>query len=124
MLEGKKVYCFEKDAVYGSAHQAGNALGIDYTQIVKVCRGLGSSKTAKGMHFCYYEDLDSCRNDPEYLRMGYGRRIHAENAETGEILTFSSRKQACEELGVNASNIYAVLKGRQKHTHGWTFWED
>ena len=48
----RKVYCVETDTIYKSVHECARQLEINATYISAVCRG--KYKTAKGLHFEYY----------------------------------------------------------------------
>ena len=50
--------------------------------------------------------------------------MFAVNLKTLEVSNFQSQAEASRELGIQQSNISAVIKGRQKQTHGYWFKED
>lgn len=49
-----QVLCVETGKVYESIKDASEELGIDASQIVKVCKGKANRKTAGGYHWKYY----------------------------------------------------------------------
>ena len=53
-----------------------------------------------------------------------GVPVFAVNLKTLEVSNFQSQAEASRELGIQQSNISAVIKGRQKQTHGYWFKED
>jgi len=53
-----------------------------------------------------------------------GHPIFAVNLTTLEVSQFRSQREASRELGVFISNINNVIKGKQKHAHGFWFVND
>lgn len=47
--------------------------------------------------------------------------VYAVNLKTQEILWFESQMEASRVLGVSQGNIYSVIKGNRKQTHGFWF---
>lgn len=53
-IKRRPVICLDTGVIYKSLVDAGNAHGIDWTAIQKVCSGKKYNKTARGLRFSYY----------------------------------------------------------------------
>lgn len=117
----KKVYCFETDKVYSSCADAARELNV-YKSIVTLCCQ-GKVGTGNGYHFCYYDEIDEKRADPNWLRVRNHFKPIIAISPSGKRIRYSSRKEAAEDLGIPDCGISSVINGHLKHTHGWRFEE-
>lgn len=52
---------------------------------------------------------------------GLRKPVIAVNLETLRVLRFESQRESARQLGVSVGNIYKVLKGQRRQTHGFLF---
>lgn len=75
------------------------------------------------------ENLEWCTNtynshySQNYIKGGAARQkpVYAINLNTGDITVHSAIHSAARALGITNQEICAVLKGKQKQSHGYTF---
>lgn len=105
---------------FKSQKEAGLKLGIDRSSIGKVIRG--QLKTAG--NFWFTEDKSEITEEKiQEIKDGMfflGGGV-AVNEKTFGVLRFKSQREAARQLGVSHGNIYSVLKGWYKQTHGYWF---
>ena len=56
----------------------------------------------------------------EYAK-SVSKRIFAKYIATGEITYYDSTEQASREMGIRRSNIYCVIHGKYRSSHGYIF---
>lgn len=117
----RRVYCYELDKHYYSVHDAGRDVGASAAAIVHACKSV--NRVCQNMHFCYEDELDAKLKDKRWLvpRNNFKPIIAIDS--NGKRTRYSSRKAACEALGVSDSGVSNVIAGRIRQTGGWRFEE-
>ena len=132
----KKVLCLETGVMFESATEAAMELNCSIDLISSVCRG--KTKTAKGMHFKYVDDVAKLNHEiatpsddpkeiiiaPKAIIKGKGKRNNGNtNAvicmTTGEV--FTSCTDAAEKIGTTVGHMSCVCRGHGHTAKGRKF---
>lgn len=114
----RKVICLNDMKIYDSCEKANEAYGITTVNNICLCKSGTDRYDSKG----YEYKFDFYEEGKEYTFNDYNLR-HSEKAvlcvNTGEI--FSKVSEAARVLDCDESAVLKVVKGKHKHTHGYTF---
>lgn len=115
----RPVYCLETDTIYESAELAAQAVDVNRTNIIAICKGKAPS--IHGHHYCYLEDKPMYDKDPALWPIGKNGAVLGKNVLTGEERIFKNRIEAANVLSLSVSEISIILSGKRHTTHKWTF---
>ena len=121
----KSIYCIELDMYFNTVTEASKYIGCDTSNISMVL--IGKSKTAKGMHFLYAEEVNE-ENINRVTSEEWNKKNNGEKqiycVELDQY--FNSIKEGAEFVGCNRSHISSVLTGKRKTCGGyhWLYAED
>lgn len=114
-VKRRKIICLETKEIFDSGTEASKKLGVDYSTLMRVCKGNKRNKSVKGLHFVFLEDYNE---DMQYDNsVGHGKKIFC--LELDKV--FDSITQASKELSLEVSSIAKVCRGKYYSTGGYTF---
>lgn len=106
-VKRRKIICLETKEIFNSGIEASRKLNINYTTLMRVCKGKRRNKSAKGYHFKYYEEYDE--NKQYSFEVGSGYMVIC--LETKEI--FNSATDASKKMKIDLSSICKVCNGNK-----------
>lgn len=114
----KRICCIETGEVFESLHDANRKTGVKRDSIKLACHGIAAG--AGGFHWCYADEIKSCRIDQSRKMSPRPKRVR--NKDTGEI--FDSIGEAARKYQTSAQQIGAVCNGnKHRKTAGKCGWE-
>lgn len=131
----RKIYCIEQDKVYYSAIQIEHILHIKKTNIYSICNKKAGYKSAKGLHFLWFDEYEKMTKEDVCKYLEDCKSIH--NRKIICITTnriFEKITDGGREYGVKPRNIgHALNHDRNQKYAGelsdgtpleWMYYED
>lgn len=116
--QSRAVICLETNIVYKNSTEAGKYINTHRINISDCCKG--ERKTAKKLHFMYYDEYLHTSQEDIYYKIKQKRINKTTKIYCVELdKIYNSIKEAQKELNVN--NITAVLSGVQNTSGGYHF---
>jgi hypothetical protein len=115
----KTVICTTSGATYSSSKEAALALGLRQQSVDYVLRGIYSH--TKGFTFAHVGEPSHITNARDIRREREDKTSAKAVVCKNTRVVYPSGAAAARALGLHASNITAVIKGRYNHAGGLTF---
>lgn len=111
----RKIICLETKEIFNSGLEASIKMNLDYSTLMRVCKGRYRNKSVNGYHFIYLEEYD--KNKIYNLDINCGLKVIC--LENKKI--FKSATDAGKQLKLDISSVCKVCNGKKMSVGGLHF---